>query len=97
MQIKSAPTDSELAVQIDETESKMRVRVRIHRPLFCLAQLHAPNALSIYVYDFVLSFRQVARLCEHLEPLRVGAPLVSPAELDALDTEWTKWRSEWVM
>jgi hypothetical protein len=88
VQIKSTPTDSELAVQIDETESK--VCVGIHRPLYCLAQLHAPNALSIYAYDFVLSFRQVARLREHLEPLRAGTPLVSTAELDALDTEWTK-------
>jgi hypothetical protein len=43
-----------------------------------------------------LSFRQVARLREHLEPLRAGTPRVSTAELDALDAEWTKWRSEWV-
>ncbi|KAI0280945.1 TBPIP-domain-containing protein [Russula aff. rugulosa BPL654] len=59
-QIKSTPTDSELAVQIDETESK------------------------------------VTKLREHLEPLRAGTPLVSTAELNALDAEWTKWRSEWV-
>ncbi|KAF8486428.1 TBPIP-domain-containing protein [Russula ochroleuca] len=59
-QIKSTPTDTELAAQIDETESK------------------------------------VAKLGEQLEPLRAGTPLVSPAELDALDAEWTKWRSEWV-
>jgi hypothetical protein len=33
VQIKSTPTDSELAVQIDETESE--VRVPLHRPLCC--------------------------------------------------------------
>jgi len=59
-QIKSAPTDSELAVQIDETESK------------------------------------VTKLREHLDPLRAGTPLVSTDELNELDAEWTKWRSEWV-
>ncbi len=47
-------------------------------------------------HDFFLSFRQIAKLREHLEPLRAGTPLVSTTELDALDTEWTKWRSEWV-
>ena len=40
--------------------------------------------------------RQVEKLRELLEPLRAGTPLVSPAELDALDAEWIKWRSEWV-
>ena len=43
-----------------------------------------------------LLFPQVAKLRELLEPLRAGTPLVSPAELDALDAEWSKWRSEWV-
>jgi 26S proteasome regulatory subunit (ATPase 3-interacting protein) len=28
--------------------------------------------------------------------MRTGTPLVSGAELDALDTEWTQWRAEWV-
>ncbi|KAI9511924.1 TBPIP-domain-containing protein [Russula earlei] len=58
--IKGTPTDSELATQIDEAESK------------------------------------VAKLREHLEPLRSGTPLVSGAELDTLDAEWVKWRAEWV-
>ncbi|KAH9992228.1 TBPIP-domain-containing protein [Russula compacta] len=58
--IKSTPTDSELAAQIDKVESK------------------------------------VANLREHLEPLRAGTPLVSAAELDALDAEWVQWRAEWV-
>jgi hypothetical protein len=52
-----------------------------------------------YPYTHTISFcllRQVAKLREHLEPLRAGTPLVSTAELDALDAEWTKWRSEWV-
>jgi 26S proteasome regulatory subunit (ATPase 3-interacting protein) len=44
---------------------------------------------------FVFS-KQVAKLREHLEPLRAGTPLVSTAELNTLDAEWTKWRSEWV-
>ena len=55
------------------------------------------NALSIYAYDFFfVLFEQVAKLREHLEPLRAGTPLVSTAELNALDVEWTQWRSEWV-
>ncbi|KAI0289740.1 TBPIP-domain-containing protein [Russula brevipes] len=60
VRIRSTPTDSELAVQVDEAESK------------------------------------VAKLREHLEPMRTGTPLVSGAELDALDTEWAQWRAEWV-
>jgi len=58
--IKSTPTDTELATQIDEVESK------------------------------------VAKLREHLEPLRAGTPLVSTAELETLDAEWARWRTEWV-
>ncbi|KAH9970616.1 TBPIP-domain-containing protein [Lactifluus volemus] len=60
VRIRSVPTDTELASQIDEAESK------------------------------------VAKLRAHLEPLRAGTPLVSPAELDALDAEWTMWRTEWI-
>jgi 26S proteasome regulatory subunit (ATPase 3-interacting protein) len=78
-QIKSTPTDSELAVQIDEIESKVR------RVTHFVLRNHA------HVFS-----RQVAKLREHLEPLRAGTPLVSTAELNALDAEWTKWRSEWV-
>jgi 26S proteasome regulatory subunit (ATPase 3-interacting protein) len=40
--------------------------------------------------------KQVAKLREHIEPLRAGTPLVSTTELDALDEEWVKWRAEWV-
>jgi len=40
--------------------------------------------------------KQVAKLREHLEPLRAGTPLVSTTELDVLDAEWVKWRAEWV-
>lgn len=55
------------------------------------------NALSIYAYYFFfVHFEQVAKLREHLEPLRAGTPLVSTAELNSLDAEWTQWRSEWV-
>ena len=98
-QIKSTPTDSELAVQIDETESKVRVRIQ-PCPLFwaCIIT-QQPNAssISIYAYAFLFVFSiQVAKLREHLEPLRAGTPLVSTAELNALDAEWIKWRSEWV-
>ncbi|KAI0245797.1 TBPIP-domain-containing protein [Lactifluus subvellereus] len=39
---------------------------------------------------------KVAKLRAHLEPLRAGTPLVSAAELDALDAEWVQWRAEWV-
>ena len=85
-QIKSTPTDTELAAQIDESESKVRTPT-------CSTIL--PNAYDAYTYYF-FGFGQVAKLREQLEPLRAGTPLVSPAELDALDAEWTKWRSEWV-
>ena len=53
------------------------------------------NPYTHYDFFFVFS-RQVAKLREHLEPLRAGTPLVSTTELNALDAEWTKWRSEWV-
>jgi len=39
---------------------------------------------------------KITKLRTHLEPLRTGTPLVSAAELDALDTDWTRWRAEWV-
>ncbi|KAI0671296.1 TBPIP-domain-containing protein [Trametes maxima] len=32
----------------------------------------------------------------HLEPLRTGTPLISAEETAQLDTEWTRWRNEWV-
>ncbi|OCH86474.1 TBPIP-domain-containing protein [Obba rivulosa] len=31
-----------------------------------------------------------------LQPLRSGAPLVTADELTQLDTEWARWRTEWV-
>jgi hypothetical protein len=46
--------------------------------------------------SFFFCFLQVDKLREQLEPLRAGTPLVSTADLDALDAEWTKWRSEWI-
>jgi 26S proteasome regulatory subunit, ATPase 3, interacting protein len=82
--IKSTPTEAELATQIDEVESKVSV------------------PCSSYPHTFTgttrpsVSCKQVAKLREHLEPLRAGTPLVSTAELDALDAEWVKWRAEWV-
>ena len=97
-QIKSTPTDSELAVQIDETESKVR-RVA-HQPtvppvLSCI--ITPPNTCAhVFFFTFRVFSRQVAKLREHLEPLRAGTPLVSAVELNALDAEWTKWRSEWI-
>ncbi|KAH9957120.1 TBPIP-domain-containing protein [Russula dissimulans] len=39
---------------------------------------------------------KVATLRKHLEPLCAGTPIVSAAELDALDAEWAQWRAEWV-
>ena len=44
-QMKSTPTDSEVAVQMDETGSKVRARARIHSPLFYLAQSHAARCI----------------------------------------------------
>ncbi|GLB37843.1 putative homologous recombination [Lyophyllum shimeji] len=37
----------------------------------------------------------VTSLSARLQPLRLGAPLISADELALIDTEWTKWRGEW--
>jgi hypothetical protein len=100
-QIKNTPTDSELVVQIDETESKVRVCTH---PLFffwsciIITRTHPKNCIIhiCITICFLFFSKQVAKLREHLEPLRAGTPLVSTAELNELDAEWTKWRSEWV-
>jgi len=60
VQIKSTPTDSELAVQIDETESKVRAPTGIHRVHYFV--LHNHTHLMHYPYPythtiFFLSFR----------------------------------------
>lgn len=39
---------------------------------------------------------KINKLKERLEPLRSGAPLVSPEDLAQLDKEWSKCRAEWV-
>ncbi|KAJ7497032.1 TBPIP-domain-containing protein [Mycena latifolia] len=31
-----------------------------------------------------------------LQPLRSGAPLISAEDLEQVDTDWVKWRAEWV-
>jgi 26S proteasome regulatory subunit, ATPase 3, interacting protein len=77
--IRSVPTDTELAAQIDEAESKVRVLA-----------LSADPAIIYIICE------QVAKLRIHLEPLRAGTPLVSAAELDALDADWVRWRAEWI-
>ncbi len=38
----------------------------------------------------------VQKTLKYLEPLRSGAPLISPEEMEKLDKDWSKWRSEWV-
>jgi 26S proteasome regulatory subunit, ATPase 3, interacting protein len=79
--IKNTPTDAELATQIDEVESK--VRPPPTHPLQSDPRLRPHQT-------------KVAKLREHLEPLRAGTPLVSTTDLDVLDAEWAKWRAEWV-
>ena len=82
-QIKS--TDSELAVQMEETEPKVR-RVRIHHPstYFVLHNhthlMHNPYTRTIFLFVFS---RQVEKLREYLEPLRADTPLVSINASDA--------------
>jgi 26S proteasome regulatory subunit (ATPase 3-interacting protein) len=39
---------------------------------------------------------QKSAMEERLGPLRSGAPVLSATDLAALDSEWTKWRAEWV-
>lgn len=58
--MRIAPTDVELANQIEQAETK------------------------------------ITKLRAHIEPLRSGTPLVSSAELDTLDADWTRWRGEWI-
>ncbi|KAG9316169.1 TBPIP-domain-containing protein [Chiua virens] len=38
----------------------------------------------------------IAHLLARLAPLRNGVPLISSDDLAQLDTEWNKWRPEWV-
>ncbi|KAF7797963.1 hypothetical protein EIP86_009170 [Pleurotus ostreatoroseus] len=38
----------------------------------------------------------IQRAVAHLEPLRSGSSLVSEDDLAQLDTDWVKWRAEWV-
>jgi len=58
--LKTAPSDHELDIQIEETSKIM------------------------------------TSLSARLQPLRSGAPLISAEELALVDTEWTKWRAEWI-
>jgi 26S proteasome regulatory subunit (ATPase 3-interacting protein) len=74
--MRVAPTDAELATQIEQIDSK------VHAFASCLpTSRQAP---------------QITKLRTHIEPLRSGTPLVSSAELDTLDAEWTRWRAEWI-
>ncbi|KAI0955560.1 hypothetical protein AcV7_006191 [Taiwanofungus camphoratus] len=38
----------------------------------------------------------IAKARDRLRPLQSGTPLVCAAELAQLDTDWTKWRAEWM-
>ncbi|KIK92029.1 hypothetical protein PAXRUDRAFT_13464 [Paxillus rubicundulus Ve08.2h10] len=38
----------------------------------------------------------ISRLLERLAPLRNGTPLISTEDLARIDSEWAKWRPEWV-
>ncbi|KAN0130517.1 Tat binding protein 1(TBP-1)-interacting protein (TBPIP) domain containing protein [Lactarius tabidus] len=58
--MRVAPTDVELASQIEQAETK------------------------------------ITKLRTHIEPLRSGTPLVSSAELETLEADWTRWRAEWI-
>ncbi|KZT30025.1 TBPIP-domain-containing protein [Neolentinus lepideus HHB14362 ss-1] len=50
--------------------------------------------------ELTIQIQEVAAAVEkaqkHLEPLRAGTPLVSAAEIAQLDTDWVKWRMEWI-
>jgi 26S proteasome regulatory subunit, ATPase 3, interacting protein len=37
----------------------------------------------------------VNQALKYLEPLRAGIPLISAAELAAMDADWAKWKTEW--
>ncbi|THH29472.1 hypothetical protein EUX98_g4715 [Antrodiella citrinella] len=58
--IKSTPTDTELASQLEDAAATVKKTIT------------------------------------RLEPLRSGAPPISPEELAQLDAEWTKYRNDWV-
>ncbi|KLO20480.1 TBPIP-domain-containing protein [Schizopora paradoxa] len=38
----------------------------------------------------------VQKTLKYLQPLRSGAPLISPEEIEKLDKDWIKWRMEWI-
>ncbi|KAH8991246.1 TBPIP-domain-containing protein [Lactarius akahatsu] len=82
--MRLAPTDAELAAQIAQAESKVRASPLLPSSSHCTTVLRATHN------------KQIAKLRAHIEPLREGTPLVSAAELDTLDADWTRWRAEWV-
>lgn len=39
---------------------------------------------------------KIKQILARLDPLRSGAPLITPQELAQVDDDWVKWRAEWV-
>ncbi|KAF5345291.1 hypothetical protein D9758_008473 [Tetrapyrgos nigripes] len=39
---------------------------------------------------------EITKRNEVLQPLRLGAPLVSAEDIAKMDAEWLKWRTEWI-
>jgi hypothetical protein len=39
---------------------------------------------------------KMKQIMARLDPLRSGAPLITPQELAQVDDDWVKWRAEWV-
>ncbi|KAJ3491521.1 hypothetical protein NLI96_g637 [Meripilus lineatus] len=85
--IKATPTDVELASQINEVTAAVRPPSIQHLD----SPLQIPAPINRPFRNF-----KIQKLNARLDPLRSGAPLVSPEDLALLDTDWSKSRNEWL-
>ena|ERR1700722_13473449 len=83
--MKSSPTDTELHDRITETLTAV----------ISLTSLTLKSA-KLKISSFFLYTLQIENIESRLSPLRSGVPLISAAELAQIDSDWGRWRSEWV-
>ncbi|EPS94716.1 hypothetical protein FOMPIDRAFT_1133850 [Fomitopsis schrenkii] len=79
---------------IEEENKTLAAEVRaLSTELAKLRATPTDEALALSLEGAISATEQARK---RLAPLRAGTPLVSAAELAQLDTDWTKWRAEWV-
>ncbi|KAI0693414.1 TBPIP-domain-containing protein [Cytidiella melzeri] len=79
---------------IEETNKSLAIEVKnANTDLLKLKAMPTDKELKVQLSE---TASLVHKSVMHLEPLRAGTSLVSSEDLALLDTEWTKWRSEWV-